>query len=94
MLVDTPLMLFFLTPTLVSFVVYAMSSESHRWVKWGAISAVIATIISVAEGVVSDGYSPTGTTLAAGFTFVQYLPICIVIVALLAWAGRKFRRKC
>lgn len=86
MLIDAPPFALFLLIPLVVALPFALAAQRVGGnIAAGVLAAVTATIISVGIGVWLVGYGATGTSLAFGFTFVQYLPLCVLSVVLWVW---------
>lgn len=94
MLVDAPpLLLFLLIPLIVSIPCGVAKKRFGGLLPAAACAAAIATVISVAIGISIAGYGPTGTSLAAGFTLIQYLPLCLAGVAFWSLLAGIVRRR-
>lgn len=83
-LVDTPSpLVFWLVPVLVSIPFAVWKDTFGGWLPASAVAAICATVLYLAFLISKVGYSPTGASLAAAFTFVQYVLVCAVTVGLL-----------
>jgi hypothetical protein len=94
MLVDAPpLSLFLLVPLLVSIPCAVEKGRFGGLLPAAVCAAAIATVMSVAIGISIAGYGPTGTSLGAAFTLIQYLPLCLGAVACWSWLAAAVGRR-
>jgi len=87
-----PGLVFWLIPLGVSGATTLIRGRFGGWFGAAVVAAVLATLLYIAFVIVTVGYSPTGTSLVAFFTFMPYLMICGACVALLSFAADGLHR--
>ena len=92
-LVDVPSPTVFVAlPLLMSIPFAIWKDECGGIVLAAACAAGAATVLYVAFLLFTVGYSPTGISIAASITLVQYGLLCLVAVAAFSWLRRKVRQ--